>query len=51
MRMNLIGPSISAEFFDSIGLIICGLNPQSNKTELHIYSTSNNQWKINTLDD
>jgi len=28
--VQLVGPSISAEFFDSLGLIISGLNPISN---------------------
>lgn len=34
----LVEPSMSAEHFDTVGLIICGVNPQNKKTEVHIYS-------------
>ncbi len=33
----LVGPSMSAEFFDTLGLIICGYNHQSKETEVWIY--------------
>ena len=47
----LIEPSMSAEFFDRVGLIICGLNPNNNKTEVHIYSPIKNRWTLITQDD
>jgi hypothetical protein len=34
----LIELSMSAEHFDTVGLIICGINPLNKKTEVHIYS-------------
>lgn len=36
----LIGPSMSAEFFDTLGLIICGQNLEG-QTILRIFSTKN----------
>jgi hypothetical protein len=39
-KAPLIGPSMSAEFFDTLGLIICGQNLEG-KTELHLFSNKN----------
>jgi hypothetical protein len=39
----LIGPSMSAEFFDSLGLIICGQN-LLGKTQFKIFSSKNKLW-------
>ena len=39
-KAPLIGPSMSAEFFDTLGLIICGQNLEGN-TELHLFSNKN----------
>ena len=36
--VSLIEPSLSAEHFDTVGLIISGVNPHNKKTEVHIYS-------------
>ena len=46
MIAPLEGPSMSAEYFDTLGLIICGLNPNSKETEVHIFDTKYNKWKI-----
>ena len=35
---------MSDEYFDSLGLIICGLNPQSMHTEVQIYDTKTCKW-------
>lgn len=32
MLSLLEGPSMSAEFFDTLGLVICGLNPKTKTT-------------------
>ena len=45
----LIGPSMSAEFFDTLGLIICGQN-QEGETELRIFSSKNNKWTTSKSD-
>jgi hypothetical protein len=37
---------MSAEFFDTLGLVICGLNPKTSKTEVHIYNTKNGNWTV-----
>lgn len=34
LSCQLVGPSMSAEFLSTFGLIICGLNPNKNATEL-----------------
>jgi hypothetical protein len=39
----LAGPSMSAEFFGSLGLIICGQSLEG-KTELRIFSSKNKNW-------
>jgi hypothetical protein len=39
----LAGPSISAEFFGTLGLIICGQSLEA-KTELRIFSSKNRNW-------
>lgn len=36
----LEGPSMSAEYFDTLGLIICGLNSRNKMTEVHIFDTN-----------
>jgi len=41
---------MSAEFFDTLGLVICGLNPTTNKTEVHIYNTKHGNWAVITYD-
>ncbi len=41
---QLIGPSMSVEFFDTFGLIICGLNPAKNMTEIYWFDTRKNKW-------
>ncbi len=46
----LEGPSMSAAFFDTLGLIICGSNPLSKKTEVHIFDTKINYWKKISLE-
>lgn len=50
MQTPLEGPSMSAEFFDTLGLVICGLNPTTNKTEVHIYNTKHGNWAVITYD-
>ena len=36
---------MSAEFFDTFGLIACGLNPNRCSTELYWFDTNKNRWK------
>ena len=35
---------MSAEYFDTLGLIICGLNPITNLSEVYWYDTNKNKW-------
>jgi hypothetical protein len=46
MLIPLEGPSISAEFFYTLGLVICGLNPKRKTTEVHIYNTKKQNWTV-----
>ena len=46
MLTPFVGPSMTAEFFDTLGLVICGLNPETQRTEVHIYNTKNGNWTI-----
>ena len=39
----LIAPSMSAEFFDTLGLVICGQNLRM-ETELRLFSSMKNMW-------
>ena len=41
MPAALEGLSMSAEYFDTLGLVICGYNPESKQTEVYIYNTKN----------
>jgi hypothetical protein len=43
---QLIGLSISAEFFDTFGFVICGLNPTNNMTEIYWFDTKKNRWTM-----
>ncbi len=47
----LIEPSISAEHVDTVGLIICGINPLNKKTEVYIYSAQKNRWSLTSQED
>jgi hypothetical protein len=44
MPVVLEGLSMSAEYLDSLGLIICGFNPQSKQTEVQKYDTKTCKW-------
>ncbi len=40
-----MGPSISAEFFGDIGLVVCGQNLQ-NQTVAYLFDVYSRQWKL-----
>ena len=46
----LAAPSMSAEYFDRLGLIICGQNLETGETEIRIFSSKKIDWKTYNID-